>query len=65
MTDEIIAELWAIKDEIAREHDYDLDALVAQVQTKQRTKQRRVVDLRAIKKVAEPSASSRTRSARR
>ena len=29
MADEIIRELWRIKDKIAQEHDYDLDALVA------------------------------------
>lgn len=29
MTDEIIQELWRIKDAIASEHGYDLDALAA------------------------------------
>ena len=29
MKDEVLEELWAIKDEIAKEHGYDLHALVA------------------------------------
>ena len=29
MSDEIIEELWLIKDSIAREHDYDIESLVA------------------------------------
>lgn len=27
MQDEVISELWAIKDEIAKSHDYDIDML--------------------------------------
>ena len=29
VSDEIIEELWQIKDSIAREHDYDIESLVA------------------------------------
>ncbi len=47
MPDEIIKELWRIKDHIAREHGYDLAALTAYLQTKQRPAGQRVVDLRA------------------
>ena len=36
MSDEIIRELWDIKDEMAREHGYDLEALAAHVQNKTR-----------------------------
>ena len=36
MTDEIIKELWQIKDSIAREHGYDLDRLAADLQSKER-----------------------------
>ena len=36
MSDQIIEELWQIKDSIAREHDYDIESLVAHLQTKQR-----------------------------
>jgi hypothetical protein len=36
MTDEIIKELWQIKDDIAREHGYDLDRLAADLKSKER-----------------------------
>jgi len=36
MTDEIIEELWKIKDDMAREHDYDLDTLVADLRLRLR-----------------------------
>lgn len=45
MSDEIIEELWRIKDEIAREHGYDIESLAAYLQRKERTERRRVVDL--------------------
>lgn len=34
MKDEIIEELWSVKDQIAKEHDYDLDALVAHLRSR-------------------------------
>ena len=34
MADEIIEELWQIKDSIAQEYGYDVDALVAHLTTK-------------------------------
>ena len=34
MVDEIIEELWEIKDSIAREHGYDLATLVADLRAK-------------------------------
>ena len=43
MTDEIIRELWEIKDSIAREHEYDVDALVAHLQARERAEGRRTV----------------------
>jgi hypothetical protein len=57
MPDEIIEELWQIKDSIAREHGYDIEALVAHLHTKKRSEDQRVVDLHAIKTTAEQSAS--------
>jgi hypothetical protein len=33
MKDEIIEELWAVKDEIAEKHNYDVDALVAHLRS--------------------------------
>ena len=53
MPDEIITELWQIKDSIAREHGYDIDALVAHLQTKKRPKGQQVVDLRSLNEDAE------------
>ncbi len=56
MSDEIIKELWQIKDGIAREHGYDIEALVAHLQTKKRPEGQQVVDLRAMKGAAEQGA---------
>ena len=53
MSDQIIEELWQIKDSIAREHDYDIESLVAHLQTKQRSASQQVVDLRALRQTAE------------
>ena len=49
MPDEIITELWQIKDAIAREHNYDIDALVAYLKAKPRPEGQQVVDLSARK----------------
>ena len=35
MTDQIIKELWYAKDKIAKDHGYDLDMLVAYLQSKE------------------------------
>jgi len=53
MSDQIIEELWQIKDSIAREHDYDIESLVAHLQTKQRSADQQVVDLSALKRTAD------------
>ena len=60
MADEIIKELWEIKDRIAREHDYNLEALFAHLRTAKHTKGRQVVDLAAMRKTAggKPSAGA-------
>lgn len=65
MSDEIIEELWRIKDEIAREHGYDVGSL-AYLQSKERTEGRQVVDLQSLKKAAgqdesPPSSSGASR----
>ena len=57
MSDEIIKELWQIKNNIAREHGYDLEALVAHLQTKKRPEGQCVVDLSAIREAAEQGAA--------
>jgi hypothetical protein len=55
MADEIIKELWQIKDRIAYEHSYDLDALVAYLRSRKHIGTYRIVDLRAMKETAEQS----------
>ena len=52
MPDEIIEELWRIKDEIAREHGYDVESLATYLQSKDRTSERQVVDLQSQRKIA-------------
>ena len=44
MTDEIIEELWRIKDNIARDHGYNLDTLVAYLRSKERSGDHPVID---------------------
>ncbi|MEW6237102.1 MAG: hypothetical protein AB1656_17095 [Candidatus Omnitrophota bacterium] len=50
MPDEIMKELWKIKDDIAQEHGYDVDALIAHLRERRGADDRRVVDLSARKK---------------
>jgi hypothetical protein len=45
MNDEIIQELWQAKDRLARQFNYDMDALATEVQKRQRESGRRVVNL--------------------
>ena len=64
MPDEIIKELWQIKEDIAREHGYDIEALAAYLQTKQRREGQRVVDLHSLKETSEtqrPANSEKNR----
>ncbi len=53
MADEIIKELWNIKDGIANEYDYDVKALAAYMKTKNCKVDYQIVDLRSKKQVAE------------
>jgi hypothetical protein len=53
MTDEIIKELWKIKDDIAKECGYDVKSLVAYLKTKKHEIDYQIVDLRTIKQNAE------------
>lgn len=45
MSDEIIRDLWRIKDEIACEQGYDVESLAAYLRRKKRTESRRVVEM--------------------
>jgi len=58
MADEIIKELWQIKDGIASEHGYEIDSLVAHLRAKKHLEDHLVVDLKSIKKLR-TSRSSR------
>lgn len=49
MADEILKELWKIKDAIANEHGFDVRALAAYLQAKKHD-DKQIVDLRAMKK---------------
>jgi hypothetical protein len=49
MPDELIKELWQIKDCIAQEHGYNLETLVTYLHTKKKPAGQRVVDLRATR----------------
>ncbi len=44
MNDEIITELWRIKDELAREANYDVHVLCRELREKQRSSEAKVVD---------------------
>lgn len=59
MSDPIIDELWQIKDSIAREHDCDIESLVAHLQTRPRSAGRQVVDLSALRRTVDHGAPER------
>ncbi len=56
MPDEVMKELWEIKDSIAREHGYDIDALVAHLRARERPVGERVVDLAAVRRSTDQAA---------
>ena len=65
MADEIVRELWRIKDEIAQEYDYDLDALVAHLRDESRKSGRSPVDLSSSRAPAERDVTKGTSEAGR
>ena len=56
MADEIITELWQIKDRIAKEQGYDIEKLVAYLASRERPAGQRVVDLCAQRRAADRDA---------
>ena len=52
MKDEVITALWKVKEDIAREHDYDVNRLGAMVREKEREYIHRVVDWTHAKRPA-------------
>jgi len=65
MPDEIIRELWEIKDSIAREHGYDVESLVTHLRSRKRPEGERVVDLHAMRGTAEQGAPAELSNPRR
>jgi hypothetical protein len=57
MADEIIQELWKIKDEIASEHGYNLDSLSAYLRSRTYSGHQLITDLQAVKVPAEQGAT--------
>ena len=56
MSDEVIRELWQIKDLIAWEHGYDIEVLVAHLQDKEKAgDQQEIAGLRATTEAPEPN----------
>ncbi len=53
MADEIITELWRVKDAIAEEYGCDVKALVAHLRTRKHEEDDRFIDLRSAKQAAE------------
>ncbi len=58
MPDEIIKELWKIKDNIAEEYGCDAKALVAHLKKRKRGAGQQPVDLRGMKLAAEQDAQA-------
>ena len=56
MSDEILEELWQIKDSMAQEHDYDVEILAVHLQSIHRPVGQPVVNLRAQRKSADQAA---------
>ncbi|MDA8334031.1 MAG: hypothetical protein M0Z41_03400 [Peptococcaceae bacterium] len=50
MDDEIIRELWQIKESIAKEHDYNVEALVTHLRAMRVGRDLKLVDLRSNKR---------------
>ena len=53
MADEIITELWKVKDAIAKEYGCDVKAIVAYLRAKKRGEENSVIDLRSMKQILE------------
>jgi hypothetical protein len=60
MADEVIKELWRIKDGMAEQFGYSPAALVAHLRAKKRSEGERVVDLRKTRKADEQIPRSDT-----
>ena len=62
MSDEIIRELWRVKDELAKEFNYDIGALVAEIRRRDKESGEDVVNLsrgKAAKRTSDKAESLR------
>ena len=64
MRDEIIEELWGIKDSIAREHGNDVRKLSAYLQSKKDTRHARMTNLGAMNELSETDKAIKPSSER-
>lgn len=62
MADEIIKELWKVKDAIAKEYGFDVRSLVAHLRARKHEEGKQVVDLRSMKQAAEQNAEADART---
>lgn len=62
MADEVIEELWRIKEAMAQEYDYDVTRLAADLQRSQQEHAHRIVDFQALRKAADQEESPGTDS---
>lgn len=60
MTDEIIEELWRVKDDLAKEFHYDMDALAEELKRRQKMPGKKVVNLAKQKTPEKTQAESTT-----
>lgn len=58
MADEIIEDLWRIKDGIAEEYGFDVKALVAHLRSRKHAEGHQPIDLRGMKLTAEQDAQA-------
>jgi hypothetical protein len=58
MSDEIIEELWKIKDAIAEEYGCDVKALAAHLRSRKHGQGQQPIDLRGMKSAAEQDAQA-------
>lgn len=59
MSDEIIREIWQIKDAIGKEVNYNLHSLCALLRKRQRTGSKQIVDLSSKRKATERNKSAK------
>ncbi len=48
VSDEVLREVWRIKDELSESYGYDIEKLFADIQKKQRLSGRRIVNLQTV-----------------